>query len=275
MVSPRSKIVFEVRDILNHNIGKHNPSYIMKRAEHLLLSISDGLIFLTEGIHNYYENKIPSAIPSIIVTNGFDEDDFRDCTYNQLSLGKKLVFSHIGSIYKNRNLADFLRALILVKKTLKVSIQFNLVGFLDIDARKEIEVIKVDLESNDIDVHVTGTLSHSFALDILKRSDIAVVLTHKYGSDYAIPGKVFEYIGACKPIIAVTEDTYLKELVNHKYGECASHFPQDIFEKIMTIVSAKYDFSDKQKFSREEKTKEIISFIKRLEHENSHSFYPF
>lgn len=256
-------LIFEIRDILNNSIGKGNPKFVIKKAENILTSIADGIITLSEGIYNYYR-KFDGTEKMEIIRNGYSEYDFMECEYKHIYNEAKLKFVHIGSIYKGRNLRDFVFALIKLGDLLEREIQFDVVGYLDDDAIKDVEYLIDDLGKSKVSVNILGALSHEECIRYLKTCDIAVILTHKKGSEYAIPGKAFEYIGACKPIIAVTVDKELIELVNNKYGECADHNQMDILEKILKILKSNYSFYDRFQFSRENQAKKIISFIERI-----------
>lgn len=216
---------------------------------------------MTEGIREHYINLSNKKLAINIVRNGYDFEKFKECNYNNNFRHKKeLVFSHIGSIYKGRNIADFLKALDIFSSKTKIKITFNIVGVLDKDAYDE---LKFASHSN-IKINILGTLPHLEAIEYLKKSDIAVILTHKKGSEYAIPGKTFEYIGACKPIIAVTEDKELVNLIEPLYGECAKHNPNAIAEKLIKLINSEYDFSNRKIYSREQQAIEIINMINKL-----------
>lgn len=180
---------------------------------------------------------------------------------NQHSDKESLTLVHIGSIYNGRNIKEFIKGLIKFSNTTKRKINFNVVGFLDNQAKRDIETIKSELNKSNVKLNIIGTVDHSKAIEYLINSDISVVLTHIKGSNYAIPGKTFECIGAEKPIIAITEDKCLIDLIDKKYGECSKHDSNEIEEKLHIILNSTYDFSDKVKFTREEQARRIIQYL--------------
>lgn len=259
-------VIVEIRDIINHNIGKGNPSYVYRRAEDMIIEYADGIISLSKGITQYYTKLLESKKILIQeIKNGYDVDKFKDCKFEKINIEKKnIVFSHVGSIYKGRNVGDFIKALDLLNRKTGCSITFNIVGVLDSEAAEDIKKSINYINNSDININIIGALPNKEAIDYLKKSDIAVILTHKSGSDYAIPGKVFEYIGACKPIIAVTKDKELIELVNDKYGKCANHNYKEIYEKIIDIMHEYYDFSNRFDYSRKNQANKIMNFIEEV-----------
>lgn len=256
-------VVVEARDIINHKIGKGNPKYIFSKAEKIMIENANSLIALSEGIYDYY-SKLKPNLNINLIKNGYNCDLFIESMFNEIDLNKdRIIFSHIGSIYKGRNIKGFIEALIIISENLNKIIEFNIVGYLDSEALEDIDKIKSKIEKSNIVLNITGTVKHDKAIEYLKECDIAVILTHIKGSDYAIPGKTFEYIGSCKPIIAVSEDKGLISLIDGKYGECANHNIKDIVNKIMDILVKRYNFEDRKKFSRKKQADQIINFINK------------
>jgi glycosyltransferase involved in cell wall biosynthesis len=256
-------VVAEVRDILNNNIGNGNPKFILRKAERILINRSDGIIALSKGIEDYYR-KLDSSKKIRVIKNGYNEQEFIECKYESINDKEAIKLAHVGSIYKGRNLKDFIKALINVSKKNMMRIEFDIVGYLDSDASRDIEELSSELQGTDVTINIVGTLPHEEAIKYLKQCDISVILTHRIGSEYAIPGKTFECIGACKPIIAVTKDRDLVELIDGKYGECAEHNAKQIEAKMMKLMKTEYNFEDKLKFSRENQSNNIISFIEEV-----------
>lgn len=256
-------VIVEVRDIINHNIGKGNPRYTMKNAEKLLIFRADGIIALSDGIYEYYK-KMDGNKKIKVIRNGYNEEEFSECRYASLKDKKKITLAHIGSIYKGRNLADFIEALIKISEKRDVPIEFDVVGYLDNEALSDFEYLRNKINQSRVNINLVGTVQHKKAIRYLKKCDISVVLTHKTGSDYAIPGKAFEYIGACKPIIAVTTNKELIELIDGTYGECAGHNIEEIVDKLLCIMKSEYNFEDRLIFSRENQANNIINFIEEI-----------
>ena len=258
--APHIPAVIEIRDIINNDIGEGNPKRTLKRAEQIISNLADGVVAVSQGIHQYYQDQ-DDRLDIQIIKNGYDEQYFLDSEYrsidNELT---QLELTHIGSIYKGRNIKQFIEGLILFHERTGIQITFNIVGVLDQQALDDIQSFEQEAIIG-IEIRLIGTVNHAEAIRWLKEADIAVILTHTRGSDYAIPGKTFEYIGACKPIIAVTEDEELIALVHGKYGECAKHHREDIADRLSELVKNKYDYSNRAKFSRKSQAEHLIQYI--------------
>ncbi|QWI70276.1 hypothetical protein ER45_026670 [Bacillus mycoides] len=191
---PNIPAVVEVRDILNHSIGKGNPSHAYKKAEKMMLNYADGIIALSKGIYEHYKTISPHKNIKII-RNGYDHELLSSCQYEPLVNKREITLAHIGSIYKGRNIKDFVQGLLKFHEETGIKVIFNIVGILDKEALEDIN----SMENNEgIELNIIGTVPHKEAIQYLKECDVSVIITHKEGSGYAIPGKTFEYIGACK-----------------------------------------------------------------------------
>lgn len=258
---PLIPVIVEVRDILAHNIGKGYPKYTYKKAETILHKFTDHIIVLSEGIYKHHRNRLNDSQNITIIKNGYEENDFLDCNYKPLiDYQHTLRFAHIGSIYEGRNLHDFLEALNLLQKQTNCKVILDIVGILDSQAKEELNLF-LSIPNQMVKVNQIGTLPHREAIKYLKKCDIAVILTHITGSDYAIPGKTFEYIGACKPIIAVTNDKSLINIVHNKYGVCSKHNVNNIYSGIITLMNSNYSFEDRIKYSRQRQAEKISEII--------------
>ncbi|WP_438349874.1 hypothetical protein ACP8HI_04175 [Paenibacillus sp. FA6] len=257
--APHIPAVIEIRDIINNDIGEGNPKRALKRAEKIISKLADGVVAVSQGIHQYYQDQ-DDRLDIQIIKNGYDEQYFIDSEYQPIDNAiTHLELTHIGSIYKGRNIKQFIEGLIMFHERTGILITFNIVGVLDQQALHDIQSFEQVITG--ISIRLVGTVKHAEAIHWLKEADIAVILTHTKGSNYAIPGKTFEYIGGCKPIIAVTEDEELIALVHGKYGECAKHHREDIADRLSELVKNKYDYSDRGRFSRKSQAEQLIQFI--------------
>jgi len=261
---PNIPAIIEVRDIINHNIGEGQPRLAYRRAERKLAALADGVIAVSQGIYDYYQQDY-RHLDIQLIRNGYDEDYFTTCTYRPMEAPvRHLTLAHIGSIYKGRNIRAFIEGLQCFQRQSGIQITFQIVGLLDDQAAEDIR--SIELSGSGITVEIMGSVAHEQAVELLKGADIAIILTHIHGSDYAIPGKTFEYIAACKPIIAVTEDRELIHLVQDRYGECVPHRKEAIAEGLARVMQRDYDFSDRSGYSRKSQAVQIMAFMDKKMH---------
>jgi glycosyltransferase involved in cell wall biosynthesis len=148
-----------------------------------------------------------------ILTQGFDPEDFSVGPARQVrragvpDAGKMRV-TYAGIFWEDRVPDHFLQALhdlIAEKPKLRGRIEAVFVGnFRDENLKL---VTRLGLQDS---VRILGYLPHPECIRELMGSD---VLWMTVGDDLGSPGKVYEYIGARKPILALAPDGFIKSTV--------------------------------------------------------------
>lgn len=140
-----------------------------------------------------------------IVSHGYDKSDFIGLTPK--SDKSTFVITHSGLFQDNRNPKPFFVAfkkLLVESGNDSTNIQLKLVGLMRKNHLRMIKKFK--LENNVI---LTGNVSHLEAVSHLVQSDILWILQN---DNVRTPGKLYEYFGAKKPIIATMPKSYMREL---------------------------------------------------------------
>ncbi len=132
----------------------------------------------------------------VILTHGFDPEDFMriPASFNN----QKIVFTHSGLFQDDRTPKYFLKALnLFFKENAKARNYFEIrfVGLMRSSHTKMIKRYKLQ----DISI-MTGYVSHKEAVTHLTESDI---LWMTVNDTIRTPGKLYEYIGAMKPILYI------------------------------------------------------------------------
>ena len=143
-----------------------------------------------------------------ILSQGYDPVDLEVKPSERLQMPLRLRFCHTGTFYGGRNTSTFLRALrnIFDKHThLRGRIELNLVG----NVRREDQRLVKNLGLQN-DVTFLGYLEHKESVSQILAAD---VLWFILDNDYQTPGKLYEYFGARKPILASVVDGYTKQLI--------------------------------------------------------------
>lgn len=143
-----------------------------------------------------------------IVSQGYDREDFNFPVTESATAFKRLKIVHAGTFYGGRSPAVLIRALHNVLKQspqLRGRIEIDLVG----NTRREDQnlVRKLGLQN---EVNFLGYLEHHVCSKHLLEAD---VLWFVLDNDFQSPGKLYEYFGAKKPILASIVDGYMKQLV--------------------------------------------------------------
>ena len=141
-----------------------------------------------------------------VIPNGYDPEDFDDPEdngeKNVVKPDAKFSITHVGTITPSRNsetLWKVLSDLVHSNDGFAGDLELRLIGDCDYSAVKAIE----DLNLYNW-VHSTRYIPHNEAIGILKRSQVLLLLIRNTPfARGAQPAKLFEYMNAGRPILAV------------------------------------------------------------------------
>jgi glycosyltransferase involved in cell wall biosynthesis len=138
----------------------------------------------------------------VTITNGFDPEKFETHASPRVS-SEPLTILHAGELYNQRDprpLLDALRELRAAGEPLSIQLDFvgrHTSGHFDMAQ----EVRSRGLEK---DVRLEGQIPYAEALTRMMRADILLIL-HAAEFRVSIPAKLYEYLGAGRPILAMAE----------------------------------------------------------------------
>ena len=133
-----------------------------------------------------------------LITNGYDPEDFNN---SSVDLDSKFSICHVGSMNKDRNPVVLWKALssLLSKKGLMDSLEIKLIGQIDFSVMES-------LEQEGLKKFVTQIphLAHKKAINELRKSQLLLLpINNTPNVAGVIPGKLFEYLAAKRPIICI------------------------------------------------------------------------
>jgi glycosyltransferase involved in cell wall biosynthesis len=158
-----------------------------------------------------------------IISQGFDPEDFVNATRQAVPSRDPRVmrFTYAGVFWEDRRPDAFLRALhnlLKERPALRGRIEAVFVGTFRSENRKL--VVRLGLQNV---VRILDYLPHIECIRELLASD---VLWMTVGDDLGSPGKVYEYLGARKPILACAPEGFLKSAVLEAGGTVVA--PDDV-----------------------------------------------
>lgn len=135
-----------------------------------------------------------------VIPNGFDDADFPIASRGPLD--KEFTIVHIGSMNKDRNPEVFWQAIkgaIATSDDLKANLKIQLIGPVDFSVRASVE--NADLQSYTDFVEF---IPHNEAVKRQQEAQInLLVINNSPNSRTIIPGKLYEYLGSGRPLLAV------------------------------------------------------------------------
>ncbi len=134
----------------------------------------------------------------ITVYNGWDEDDFVELPQTKPSPG--FTFAYFGNIYARRSLRHFYQALARLRSenALPPNTRVKLYGNFFRETLREVETSGIE----DL-IDIIPQLSHRQALAAMLASDALLLLINSSSPRGTLTSKVFEYLRAQKPIVAM------------------------------------------------------------------------
>lgn len=173
----------------------NNSKNIHKKLEALVLNAADKIIVTSATTKSEFEAITQK--PITIITNGFDSDYDGNAI-----LDTQFTISHIGSLLTGRNpenLWKVIATLIKENVAFKEAFQLKLIGVVSDDVLQSIY-------SYGLAAYVAASayVSHGEALELQRKSQI--LLLAEIDSEETkgiIPGKLFEYMAAKRPILAI------------------------------------------------------------------------
>ena len=173
-----------------------------KRLEQKVLRNADAVVTVSWSWAKDFEKLINKNIQ--VITNGFDPEDFNQ--KEQVILDKKFTITHAGSLNEDRNptiLWKVLSDLINELDGFKEDLEIKFIGQVDISASNEIKQYGLE----NYFTRVNHLPHHLVIKEIIKSQTLLLPLNDVPNIDGVVPGKLYEYIGAKRPIICIGKPT--------------------------------------------------------------------
>lgn len=168
-----------------------------KELEKKVLAAADIITVTSKPTQTEFEKL--THTPIHVVTNGYDENQLPK---ESIPLDTKFSIAHIGSLLSDRNPKQLWKALadlLLAYPSLKNDLQITLAGVVSEEVLSSIA--EAGLEKY---VRNYGYVSHAEAIRLQHTSQILLLLEmDKEETKVILPGKLFEYMAAKRPILAL------------------------------------------------------------------------
>ena len=169
-----------------------------KRLERLVLDKANQVVTVTWSWAEDFR-RISDRMP-MVITNGFDPEDFTKA--GTLSLDKKFTITHAGSLNDDRNPHALWEALdILVQEIdgFRKDLEIKFIG--QVAPVAITELTQFGLKEN---LNLIENLPHKKVVtEIMKSQLLLLPLNDTPNIDGVVPGKLYEYIGANRPILCI------------------------------------------------------------------------
>jgi glycosyltransferase involved in cell wall biosynthesis len=209
---------------------------IHRRLEKAVLIEADQIVTISNGCAEGLEKICNRKVE--VIYNGFNTDDFDE---KSIQLDQKFSIAHFGSMPFSRNpevLWCALEQLIKEDHTITENLQINLIGNVDIQVTERIETHNLKRF-----VNLIPSINFNDSIEKQKQSQVLLLVGNNTGNVKGIlTGKVFEYIGSKRPILAVGQKNsdLEKLIVDSECGNFVDFEDVNKCKKIIIELFAKY-----------------------------------
>ncbi|TGE26115.1 glycosyltransferase [Hymenobacter aquaticus] len=201
------------------------------RYERQVLEQADEVLVTSADTKRLFLGKSPAltAAKFHVIPNGYDESDFREASTPPRDA---LLITHTGTISETYHVEEFLRACAeCARRFPAVPLRLRFVGKVSAGVQAQIEAAGLAERTEFV-----AFVPHDESVRYLLRASVLLMaipdVAHNFG---ILPGKVFEYLAANKPIICIGP---VGSDADHLLQEChAGHvFAYDAYEAMLTYL---------------------------------------
>jgi glycosyltransferase involved in cell wall biosynthesis len=209
---------------------------LQKNKEYTALKKADIVTTVSPSWAQEFGKSVSKKVHCI--TNGFDEDDFKN--FNFESDNKNFTVSHIGIINSYRNpepLWSSFQELCEELPDFRKRLNIRITGITDAGLGKILDKYPLVKEKTTI----TGYIPHENIIEQYQDSScLLLLLNNTKNSNGHIPGKFFEYIASGKPVLAIApqESDVAKIIKEYDLGyACPFDEKETIKQEILSIFN--------------------------------------
>lgn len=235
------------------------------QLESEVLKKADKIIVTSPSTKNEFSGKTKQ--PVVLITNGFDNE-----AVNEIIPDADFSIAHIGTLLSERNpeiLWEVLSELISENKVFKSKLKLRFAGVVSQSVENSLRHYNLDSYSENL-----GYVSHEEAIRLQRSSAVLLLLEIDSPETRAIlPGKLFEYLSANRPIIAIGPEKSDIELIL-KETQTGSFFDADKKKELKLEIkrlfelylknNLKTDSKNIEKYHRKNLAKTMAAVLKEM-----------
>ena len=257
--------IYYYKDLLHTSLAKK----IDLKYERDVVQQSNSILVVSKGIKEMFADKYTGIENKIyVIPNGFDEDDFKVESYPPTN---EFLISHTGTIAESYNPKIFFSALEKIvaanKEKCKIRVLFIGKNSPDFKALGKTYHVSNYIEYKDY-------VPHQEVITYLKNTTcLLLIIAETANQKGLLSGKLFEYLAAKKPIIAIGPKAGDAEEIL-SLSEAGKMFSRDEETQLVSYIEAKIEDWLKNPnldlthnkidlYSRKNLTKQLCDIIKK------------
>lgn len=236
------------------------------RLQKSVIADADAVVSASPGIDLAFKSVSFEPKKFYIITNGFDPQDFDSAAQGDNTL---FTLCYSGTINKFADPMPFLDALVKMQQQTPQTLARLRVQFVGFDALGCLakEVKKRGLAKV---VDIIGHQDHSESVKYLVNANALLLIAKARETDTFIPGKTFEYIGAHKPVFAISNSRYTNALLSdYALAYVTDSFdPDKIFLRLKEFLHTKWNSIsinlNLDRFNRVKQTEQLTEVLNTI-----------
>ena len=228
-----------------------------KRIESAIIKRASLIVKVTEEMGSAFIREANYDKAVEIITNGYSELMY-SCKPKELKNKIRIVYA--GNYYGGRTVAPLINPLKRLARDRGFAFEFITYGKFTLEDKERITKAGMNgvfFEHRQV--------SKEVMMKELLDGDILYIHSGD-GYEYAIPFKIYDYIAAQRPILAIAGNTEAigRIVRDHKLGECVINNESAIYNAILQIIETQYEPKRIQKYLWSEITLEYEKAIDKV-----------
>jgi glycosyltransferase involved in cell wall biosynthesis len=198
-----------------------NSEHTRRRAESIereAVESSDVVVAVNRASRNEIRKRYPNQSEKkfVVVPNGYDPEAFADFV-PRANESPRMLVTHVGTVYKTASPRFYLDAADALPEEVRSRLETRFVGRIS-------DSEQATMEGRKSRVNCVGFIPQAEALKYMEDTDyLLLTMTN----DISVPGKIFEYMAAGKPILAITAPGSEVDQILRETGAGLSAPPDD------------------------------------------------